>query len=1093
MIKTYSFVSLFIVVCIFSAAQNDFGSQVVNVGWHEEFLEGSGWQPEPWLVRDQDPEARSSFGDGGGKFEISTPRMGMAWTKTLNPIWVQEFPILEVDYEISGATSDTLYRVLLLSDDSTGPITPGALNPENPLASGSKTGVGSGETGSHILKVDLREIFSSDRVARISIVLAGGRSPAKLTIRRLAFLSEDASRPESGVEKDLAQFLFPDMTEQEGASPTGNWKSVKLPTTNRISAEWVAKAYSCSVSWPKEREFIRNGIRFELDEASKAVLATGVMETTSIEVHEKLRGKELAILLGVRAYGNSKPWYRAVKRVPREPIASPHELIVELEYSDGTHRLHFPWSVERQQYAVERRPQAYIVPLEDKKELVRFAVEDRMNYGQVFLLSASVNTSEQAAYPELRTETRLARAKETPKIEPSPPRCEVNEGRLVVETCWLRLSADLKSGFRANELLLRPYNRNLLVETADLYEIKDEQGTTFPLKLSDARATAKQGSQTARTAMITWDVGEFGEIHELTLELVAEESGQIRITPTLKNEGKDSWKVVVSYPRITHLKIASQMADAYYMLGTRNTAIGNSPMKSNERYSGRHPLQMMDVYSGSEGGGLAILVEDDTLQEKNFVFEQGAGSTDMAVVFPHVTIPSKGSIALPPVALYPHGGDWRQAFEAYRQWAQKALVGERTHYGLDHLFFCRRDYPLGGTDYLYEVRSMRYAPERLLEESEGGFGGIDMIDISGWAYNDKTGRVGNYLVNDLGGLSELARCVRTTHEKGHKLGLYFEGYLVDRRAPLAERALPNWQIIKEDGQGKWWAGNMEFFVCPGVKEWREALSDMIVEVAQQTGADAVYTDEYGFSSAALACWSPNHGHPVPSNPPLEEQKMLQLIREKLDARSLQVAIYCEQMPCDGLLGNIDGAFNYGMSSAQESQHPTKLQLVRFAFPQVAMMEMISQGIRPVPVAVDDLHLCFFHGLAIWLKGRSQSWYSPEFRDFAERIEPIYKQHAEAFRSPDCSPLLPTLRAQLYANRFATPQEVIITLYNSRYEDISGDLIEVDLQDGWSVYDLFTGEKAELRRNGNRVVIQGMIEPHSSGAFLLTGAGTASSE
>jgi len=167
------------------------------------------------------------------------------------------------------------------------------------------------------------------------------------------------------------------------------------------------------------------------------------------------------------------------------------------------------------------------------------------------------------------------------------------------------------------------------------------------------------------------------------------------------------------------------------------------------------------------------------------------------------------------------------------------------------------------------------------------------------------------------------------------------------------------------------------------------------------------------------------------------------------------------------------------------QHATKLPLARFLFPEVVPVEMVGHGIRPMPVTEDDLHRCVFHGVALWLKGRSDSWYSPGFRETACRAYRILHEHADVFRSPDCEPLVPTLRTDLFANCFSTPARTIITLYNARHSDISGDLIRVPIPPGGQVRDLWNDRPAETRRDGDSIIICGTLEPQSVGVFLLT--------
>lgn len=1066
------------IVALTLAANIPFGDQVraadqmVDVGWHDNLRFDRGWQPEPWLVANPDPNSTKSFGTEGASFRLSTPGKAMAWTLTVNPIWVTEFPMLEMRYDIDGVTTEPTYRVLLLSDDSTGPITPGALNPENPLASGAKTAVASGDRGRHDLRIDLAEYYRSDRIARLTLLLEGGSTPAKIRVHLLRFVARDETEQATPPTRLLGNL------EHLGQT-TASWSALELPPGPTVSADELARAYDAQADWPST-PYMQRGVTLELRDQQRAALATDIMETASIRVPVHGRGSELAFLMGVRAYGTGKPWGGPTKLRMREPLTSPYEVSVEVVYSDGTRRMHFPWSMSTQLYALARKPDVYVVPLDEEKEVEAFTISDNMGYGQLFLMAASINRSARL-YPIGGGKASFALPMERASKPLDRPKLVRDGNTIRAENRLVRLGAALDSGITVDHLQLKPFGRKLTTQPIAIVQVHDTKGTPADLRLSKLYGAEQS---TSVLVQAEWQVSGTEPGQYLSCELMVADDDSIRLTPTLHNTTKHVWELEMNYPNLPGIQVSADAGDAYYMLGTRSTALGNQDIRSDERYSGRYPLQLMDVFAKTGGGGLGLIVQDTNLREKHFQFRQQAGVANINVRYPHILVGPESHLRLPTAVLLPHMSDWHDTFEAYRSWARAAFLVGRDSYRLADVFFCRRDYPLGGTDYLYSRPQKRYTPERLIRDSLEGFGAIDMIDISGWAYNESTGRVGNYLLNDLGGIPELANAVRSTHEQSLKLGLYFEGYLLDRRAPLAQRALPAWQIISEDKKPKWWAGEMEFFVCPGVAEWREALSDMIVEVATQTKADAVYTDQYGFSSAALACWSPDHGHPVPSNPPFEERKMFETIRKKLDERSLNTALYCEQMTCDGLVKYIDGAFNYGMSAAQASQHPSKVQLLRFVFPQVALIEMISQGIRPVPVAVDDLHRCFFHGLAFWLKGRSQSWYSPQFQQFAQRIGPILEQHGDVFRSPDCTPLVPTMRDGLYANRFAAKDRIILTLYNGQHEDIHGDLVRTTVPAGWEVTNLLEAKPAELRPDGDDTVIRGTVQPYSAVAYLI---------
>jgi hypothetical protein len=77
---------------------------------------------------------------------------------------------------------------------------------------------------------------------------------------------------------------------------------------------------------------------------------------------------------------------------------------------------------------------------------------------------------------------------------------------------------------------------------------------------------------------------------------------------------------------------------------------------------------------------------------------------------------------------------------------------------------------------LYDVKRDRYTFNELIRDGRA-FGGIDSIDISGWAMSEKVGRVGDYPI-ELGSVEDLWRNVSLGLKAGIPTGLYFEGYLL---------------------------------------------------------------------------------------------------------------------------------------------------------------------------------------------------------------------------------------------------------------------------------------------------------------------------
>ncbi len=1082
------FMTLLVTTGLMLAAESPVGGDmqarsIVEQGWCDSFQTDAGWHPEPWQVGKPDDCASSSFGSQGGIFEVRSHGRAMAWTRTACPVWISSFPFLEADYEIVSEPTDPNSFVFLLSDGSTGPVTPGALNPENPLASGARAAFGASSQGRHRLIVDSRATFRSDRVAEITVLLSSGNGSRKIILHRLAFWATDPSGPAGRVTGSASANVSFEAEDRGGPDVVGDWVPLCLGGDKAVSTEWLGRALGVSVRWPADKLVVRKGIPFQFAGPHRAAVATSVSQTEAIQIAADASGHELALLLAARTFGSDRAWYGGTPPA-RGPIRSPHELVVHLEYQDGTCRSHFPWSVSQRSWCVGRLPEPYVVPLDPGKRLIRIRIDDRMTHGQVFLLAASVNRSTQPAFAPAhdREEAVVPTPPVTPKTVPT--RYERVGDRLTVENGWMRLSADIGAGLAVSSLRWAPLDREVIggPSGGSWLQCVDTGGRPETMALRDFKANRMAD---ALDLALEYSVGDGAAGRGVTARLEIADRGEIRLTPTLAKDVAVPWQVAVEYPRITRCRIAPSMDDAWYLLGTRNMVLDHQPTTVELPYSGTFPLQLMDVFARRAGGGFGVYMADVGLRPKTFRFKQDQGGTDMSVRYDPITLSAKGRVTLPTAVLVPHIGDWHGSYAAYRQWVRS--VAARPSAGrLQNAVYCRRDYPLGGTGYLFDVRSRQYRFETLIAESRRGFGGIDMIDISGWAYNERVGRVGEYRTNDLGGLPELCRAIDVAHQRHVQVGLYFEGYLVDRRTALGQKALPAWQMVGRDGKALWWPrSDKEFFVCPGVAPWRDELSKAIADVAYETHADAVYIDEFGLTGSGKVCWCGDHGHPIPSNPLVEEHSMVVAVRKALDARSPHVAIYVEFVPVDLQIPLVDAAFDLGMSMSGTPQHATKLPLPRFVFPETTCMEMVAHGIRPIPSGPEDIHASVFAGAALWLKGRSESWYSPEARRAATQAHRILRAYSDVFHSADCEPLTPTLRTDVYANRFSSPKRTIITLYNARFSDVSGDLIRTPLPSGWRVRDLWNDRPADVRREGDFAVVRGRVEPHAVGVFLLT--------
>ena len=1003
----------------------------------------------------------------------------MAWTLTLNPIWAVDFPYLVLDYKLDGAPPDKPYAPFFMSDDSTGPVTPGATNPENPSASGGSGYFGESTPGRHRLVVDLRETGVSDRVSRITAFVHADSAPTTLHLYEISFWSRhpfeaDAEaavqtvvpvEKQSALRTGLVALDLGEATVTAYPPPVLNYHQIEAKNRVAPVSLLLRELGLDSAAWPQYAEDFAP----TFDVPGQSALTTGIMQRESVHFSGNWHGTSLHLLLGLRLSGSDRPWYSPASYAPRTSVDSPDHLRVILTYDDNTLETSLPERADARETDIDEGLAHYLVPLDGTKALKTVDVIDGMDFGQIFLLAASIDQNHDGQSTE---------ATDTLPAESEAFRLDVEMVRdgesLNVSAPGYKARFKLTSGLEITELHTPWQTASVIEAPVQMLQVFDGDGTPLALHL------APDATDQPKDPALIWRTDD--EAIEISLTIAAR-TEDIEFTPHVTNRANTEWHGSVHFPCLPGVRIGSG-ADISYLLGTRTATLSSQPVTVHEPYGGKFPLPLMDVFDSAGRGGLGVIVRDTELHRKWFTFEHTVDErSNLRVEFPHLLLAPGDDLGLPTTILAPHHGDWHATFNRYRAWANAAFPAGGSD-RMAPLYYCRRDYPLGGTDYLYDRRAGQYSFDDLIEESVRAFGDIDMVDISGWAYNEEIGRVGTYLENDLGGLTALKDGIATAHARGVQVGLYFEGYLVDRRSAWAEAGLPAWQIIRQDGTGVWWSAEMEFFCCPGVTAWREQFTDTVVTVAETTRADAVYVDQFGICDAGKECWAADHGHAVPSNPLREETEFLRLLREKLDACGLHTAIYIEHVPCDAMVDLVDGVFNAAALGVDATHGTALLPLHRFVFPQLATFQMPAHGIRPIPAPADEIHRAFFYGLGLWLKGRGDSWFDADFRYASHNYAPLYERLSDILSYGKADPLLPTLVKGVAANTFRTGDALLVTLYNTRPVTVSGPLFVASVPAEWT-FEPLNSQTASAKADGDGgMTVEDAIAPKAVKAYVF---------
>ncbi|MGC9326165.1 MAG: DUF6259 domain-containing protein [Candidatus Hinthialibacter sp.] len=1039
-----------------------------SVGW---MIQTS--QPEDWLRL----QGEGILSQVDQHFSVHLPADSRTtWALTSEPIWVYRFPLLKIRYRARGLQSDPNRPQFQLLPGSTGPVTPGASNIENPFARAGAMPISLppdslNDFQEHEFSVVVRPPIRTEQIDQIVLTLESGDQPADFEILDLSF-------HESGDQSTFFSTQY--LQGIQSSSIPAHFTPFSLPQGNAPLHQIIADASSVS------SQLECAGVPFQIHD-SRRILSTSLPFRGSIALNVHQTCSRLFLLMACDLVGTDSAFgFR-----PREKIIQPERLIVQLNYDDGTEDQAFPYNLNLSDYIVDASSVCcYAVPVNPHKKIETVRLRELMSYGRLLLLGATLQRGEtpddclpRIRYPQ--TLTFQPEAAANPSLESAPAQLRVKQDRYMsIETSCYRLELDAQSAEPITSLIHKAVGRNLLQKPNPLFSIQWGGLRVSPEQIQFQSYDADSDSL------------------ELVYLIIQEESrrlnARVRIQPLnttecalslrLENTGAEKASIRLRFPCLTEIQISENIQDDFYFFPRNQAAWSNVPVKVSGVHSGVFPLQFADLYSETNACGLALHTRDLELIPKEFLLEKHSTESRLGIDYgfePPLDLPPKAVFETADAILQVHRGDWRVPFNAYKDWTQSwHAPNPQTRRVLRDVFICRRDYPIGGTGYLFDSVAGRYSLERLIDESLQDLGGIDMIDISGWAYSEKYGRVGEYQRYELGGLEDFHRSIAQSQSRGIPVGLYFEGYLIDPRSAIGQSHGKEWQIIQKDGRPKQWPGNEEIYVCPLQPGWQNFISQTLLNVASETGADAVYMDEYGFGGVDKICYADNHPHAPGVHTTIAERQMLQIVRSKLDQADRPIALYIEQTPNDVTSQFVDAAFDYSWYGERHYQSPAKFTPFRFAFPSFKIIQLFHAGIDPRSASAEDVKLCLFYGEAMWLKGRARSWFSRECRDVIRRAHKIFHASMEAFSSPNIEPMIPTQIPGVYANRFNADTYSIVTLYNQTPHTARGLLLSLKNADPAQAASLWEDAALRFTSDGGDLEVHGALHPHAVAVFRI---------
>ena len=1025
-------------------------------------LDAANWEPQPaWLPN---PAARHSVRrtDGVTTFALNQPTAGMKWSWFFDaqvPIATRRY--IAMRYRATGTRAAGDYAMCVLANAN-----PDGRSYEKILAPRDLRHDGRW----HTLTLPIDSVAASfDKIKGLAIqAQSANENSATLEVAKLGFVNTIEPEPAS-------DFL--------SGAPGGDfagWESVPLPGVGvelgRVLAEMNVEG------WPDGQTVTIERAPFALPRTSQAVPITGLVAKAEAAIGIGRPCSQVLLLTIAALRGQEEQVYG--RSVGISAIREIDRFRLRLEYADGSTEECFPYNATQRGFVVGEGAQVLCAFADPTKPLARAVVCDHTDRAAFVVVAATARTSGGRLFADMAEEWPAWRPKPLPAptgssgIERRGERLVIAAPPTAAELSLAPLPkwVSLRNSAAGDELFKRGPSEWLFEVNVDGKPVPPEQFKLTACEVEPGRA-AKLTYESAAPRV------------RLRVRIGLGDAGEIAFDASVENLGDKPVRLGMAGPRVAAFQLGDDLADNHYAYPKRGWHFGNRPVSLRTRYGGYFPLQFMAAFSPAAGSGLYIRTEDVAGVMRDYLLSKAEAGMGLWLDYPAQEVAPGGQLAAARTLVAAASGDWHDAFDAYVKWVKtwhQPLQPRQQWYR--EVFNFRQRF-LRSHDPLYDAKAGKLQLGRALDEAEEHFGGMEYLHLFDWGYCGKYGRIygrtGDYSPYDYitGGHDALRAAIAGVQRRGVRVGLYIEGYLLQEKGKLGQAHGKEWQLIDRKGQGRYWPGGTEMFMCPLAPAWQEVQASTYATKVAELDVDGMYLDQFGFAGPGKDCWSPDHGHPVPGYSMMGERVLSTKVRQRIQTVKPGVVMYGEEAPCDVSSQVIDGGFTYHMACCRRSMPLAPIHPVRFAIPSFKTFEILVCD-RPMGSWAEGVKWTFFNGEGIWLEGPAIEWFQPQTLAAIRKCHAILRTHKDAFTSDAPVPLVPTEMGGVYANLFPTERKAVYTLYNSRHRSVRGPVLAITARPGARYVDAWNGQPITPKRRGDADVIALTIGPRDVGCVVV---------
>lgn len=1017
--------------------------------WSLEFDDAIGWHARPKWLGNPTVRPKLSVRNGIMRLEVPEAGRGMKWSLQFKErLDLSKYRYLIVRYRARGLHPHTDYFIYFGSGV-------GGLPPQFAIPIRVRDLDDDGEW-----HVDVVRITESFRTAEIALQVQADEPNAFVEIDYIRLV---AARPKISL-RDMLPY------ERGWVKPSRRFEPLKLPHGNTHARDLLPMVGD----WFDAHRITVHGIPFEIA-VDDSLLSTSIAKCESIAIPINGIASEAYIIL-VALLPAMDVHHAMRNAIPMREVKLVERFVVAWEYTDGVVDEVFPLRIPARKYSIVRGIGVYALPIARKVPLRKLVIYDRMRIGAFAIVAVTLNRGARRYpldadlhVPPMAVESEMDDSKrrgQTHNIGTAPRNWLLPKGTLAASA--RKIAIAFTPSDATTFAIKSPYLPNLRIGRRQIFEVTAD-GKALAIRRCIEAKRINGGFQ------VRYELD--GDV-KVTLRFVASENGELRCGLSAQNAASKAHKLAVTFPILSDIALGAPNDD-WYFVPRKSVVLSDARWSHAYTYCGADmPLQFVALFDASGCIYLRGLARGAIY--RRFTVGKDDAGTSFSVKHYEEVVNVGASFEVPEYALGAGAGDWHIAFDVHRKWLKQALpkplVPRKDWFR--RIFCFRQNFLHAG---LFDRASGRYNIEQFVEDDRRGFGVCEYYHLFDWAASAKFGRVGDYdHYDEIGGLNAFRDAIRRLQKLGVRVGLYFEGYLVDSRSNAGKVHLEEWALRDGSGKMRLWPSSLtEHFVCPWCASWQDYLRRTYARVASETGADGFYIDEFGFGDRWRFCYSDRHGHAVPY--PVLGGELI-AVRKVRGALPHDRVLYTEEAPIEMMIPLQDGAFTYAISSWWRERSPVPVAIVRFAFPNFKTFEILSFQPYQRATVWSLAKFAFFNGEAIWIQHPPRA-FAPEALKLVRRIFAVLKAHADAFAGDDAIPLTPTLIAGVYANEFIGKNKRVFTFFNSLYRTVRGEVIRIRHRDGAHYADAWNRTPISTRIANGWTYIQLELPPRGIGCIV----------